>query len=421
MEQEVNSVDDYEMNGLETFGTDGETERQAPNPASRNGAKEGAESERPTSVWLAEVSHLTPQHPLSRASSSESMRSIAHNERLLLAEIWTTSNGANPMAVPRTLARKPNAHPSESPGIAATRLDVEFSQIRGEFVDTEQSLWSPQSNQLPNAETLPTFQRHNLIFQNPATSTKVAGPHAFERWEELARRWESTVTVVLNNLEADSTEMEVNPLLVQLSVQANDLVAADSNLFYAMVELQGQGVPLNDYNFQRWETLSLCWEGITSFWIRRLQAVLEDIPLRSSAQLSRLVTDLSATGTSLFHAVVGLQRLRASSIRENPHSTRTMQGRSQDASKDSQKQMQNMASRRLNEELQAQRKAADDRAGRFEAELQTQRAASDEKLRSLDAELQAERRMRKAVMQIFTTDPDGIIGKRETSNPIIHS
>ena len=83
--------------------------------------------------------------------------------------------------------------------------------------------------------------------------------------------------------------------------------------------------------------------------------------------------------------------------------------------------MQNMASRRLNEELQARRKAADDRAGRLEAELQTQRAASDEKLRSLDAELQAERRMRKAVMQILTTDPDGIIGKRETSNPIIHS
>ena len=256
------------------------------------------------------------------------MRSIAHNERLLLAEIWTTSNGANPMAVPRSPAREPSAHPSESPGIAATRLDVESAQIRGEVVDTEQSLWPPQSNQLPNAETLPTFQRHNLIFQNPATSTKMAVPHAPERWEELARRWKGIVTVVLNNLEADSTEMEVNPLLVQLSVQVNDLVATDTNLFIAMVELQSLRVLLNDYNFQRWETVSSHWEGITSFWISRLQAVLEDIPLRSSAQLSRLVADLSAAGARLFHAVVEMQKLRAANIRENPHSTRTMQGRS---------------------------------------------------------------------------------------------
>jgi hypothetical protein len=69
--------------------------------------------------------------------------------------------------------------------------------------------------------------------------------------------------------------------------------------------------------FERWETLSAHWEGLTSFWIRRLEENSNDInrdPL--SQQLSRQVTDLSAAGANLFHAVVELQRLRASSERK---------------------------------------------------------------------------------------------------------
>ncbi|KAL3420225.1 hypothetical protein PVAG01_08724 [Phlyctema vagabunda] len=69
--------------------------------------------------------------------------------------------------------------------------------------------------------------------------------------------------------------------------------------------------------FERWETLSAHWEGLTSFWIRRLEENKNEIdrdPL--SQQLSRQVTDLSAAGANLFHAVVELQRLRASSERK---------------------------------------------------------------------------------------------------------
>lgn len=69
--------------------------------------------------------------------------------------------------------------------------------------------------------------------------------------------------------------------------------------------------------FERWETLSAHWEGLTSFWIRRLQENAKEIdrdPL--SQQLARQVTDLSAAGANLFHAVVELQRLRASSERK---------------------------------------------------------------------------------------------------------
>ncbi|KAL8818772.1 MAG: hypothetical protein Q9223_002674 [Gallowayella weberi] len=69
--------------------------------------------------------------------------------------------------------------------------------------------------------------------------------------------------------------------------------------------------------FERWETLSSHWEGLTSFWIRRLQQNKDEIdknPLNS--QLARQVNDLSAAGANLFHAVVELQRLRASSERK---------------------------------------------------------------------------------------------------------
>lgn len=81
----------------------------------------------------------------------------------------------------------------------------------------------------------------------------------------------------------------------------------------------GAGRPRNSFPhaFERWEALSAHWEGLTSFWIRRLQQHSEEIdrdPL--SQQLSRQVTDLSAAGANLFHAVVELQRLRASSERK---------------------------------------------------------------------------------------------------------
>ena len=69
--------------------------------------------------------------------------------------------------------------------------------------------------------------------------------------------------------------------------------------------------------FERWETLSAHWEGLTSYWIRKLEQNKDDLnrdPV--SQQLARQVTDLSAAGANLFHAVVELQRLRASSERK---------------------------------------------------------------------------------------------------------
>lgn len=86
--------------------------------------------------------------------------------------------------------------------------------------------------------------------------------------------------------------------------------------------------------FERWETLSSHWEGLTGYWIRRLEQNSEELSRDPvSQQLSRQVTDLSAAGANLFHAVVELQRLRASSERKFQRwffDTRAEQERSQE-------------------------------------------------------------------------------------------
>ncbi|KAK4102286.1 hypothetical protein N658DRAFT_566361 [Parathielavia hyrcaniae] len=88
-------------------------------------------------------------------------------------------------------------------------------------------------------------------------------------------------------------------------------------------ESSGQGTAASriknsfPHAFERWEALSAHWEGMTSFWLRRLQENTDEAERNPiSTQLSRQVADLSAAGANLFHAVVELQRLRASSERK---------------------------------------------------------------------------------------------------------
>lgn len=96
--------------------------------------------------------------------------------------------------------------------------------------------------------------------------------------------------------------------------------------------------------FERWETLSSHWEGLTSYWIRKLEQNNDDLerdPL--SQQLARQITDLSAAGANLFHAVVELQRLRASSERKFQRwffDTRSEQERAKEVQADLERQLQ---------------------------------------------------------------------------------
>lgn len=71
------------------------------------------------------------------------------------------------------------------------------------------------------------------------------------------------------------------------------------------------------HTFQRWEDLSAHWEGMTSYWLRKLELHADEIGNDlTMKQLSHHVTDLSQAGGNLFHAVVELQRLRASAERK---------------------------------------------------------------------------------------------------------
>jgi hypothetical protein len=69
--------------------------------------------------------------------------------------------------------------------------------------------------------------------------------------------------------------------------------------------------------FQRWEDLSAKWDGLVSYSLRKIEQTSEetlDLPL--TEQLLRKVTDLSAARDNLSHALVELEKSRASSERK---------------------------------------------------------------------------------------------------------
>lgn len=111
--------------------------------------------------------------------------------------------------------------------------------------------------------------------------------------------------------------------------------------------------------FERWENLSSHWEGLTSYWLHKLEQNTEEIrnTTPNASTLNRQITDLSAAGANLFHAVVELQRLRASSERKFQRwffETRADTERNQE--------MQGQMERQLKLERSAREEAASKRA-----------------------------------------------------------
>lgn len=107
--------------------------------------------------------------------------------------------------------------------------------------------------------------------------------------------------------------------------------------------------------FERWENLSSHWEGLTSYWLRKIEGNTEEIrgTVPSASAMQRQIQDLSAAGANLFHALVELQRLRASSERKFKrwfNDTKVEQEKSQEMHADLQGQMN--AERRLKEEYE---------------------------------------------------------------------
>ncbi|KAI9662160.1 MAG: hypothetical protein M1831_002856 [Alyxoria varia] len=127
--------------------------------------------------------------------------------------------------------------------------------------------------------------------------------------------------------------------------------------------------------FERWETLSSRWEGLTSYWLGRLERNTEEVrrdPERQ--QMSRQITDLSAAGANLFHAVVELQRLRASSERKFQRwffETRDQQEQSSEAIAKLQRQLEQERQERRQDARMGQQAANSDRLlNEYRRELQ---------------------------------------------------
>jgi hypothetical protein len=131
--------------------------------------------------------------------------------------------------------------------------------------------------------------------------------------------------------------------------------------------------------FERWETLSSHWEGLTGYWIRKLEQNNDDLsrdPLNQ--QMARQITDLSAAGANLFHAVVELQRLRASSERKFQRwffDTRAEQEKAREVQADLERQLKALRLEQadaaaLRQKAEADRKKAEDLVKEMRRELQ---------------------------------------------------
>lgn len=161
---------------------------------------------------------------------------------------------------------------------------------------------------------------------NPRHATEMIGAETTPRQRATAHQPRNSQTRI-PDASAQAGPSNTQPAKTQAGLST-------SNTSQSQVQQQQPRRPF-PHAFERWEMLSSHWEGLTSYWIRRLEANNENLskdPL--SQQMSRQITDLSAAGANLFHAVVELQRLRASSERKFQRwffDTRAEQERSQEA------------------------------------------------------------------------------------------
>ena len=120
------------------------------------------------------------------------------------------------------------------------------------------------------------------------------------------------------NIPAPSKPFEQNPRATQQS-QAQPRAQPTAQPVQQPGTQTAGGTGRNRFPnaFERWEDLSAQWEGIVSSFIHRMEQNADELAGKPiDRQMARQVDDLSRAGANLFHAVVELQRLRASSERK---------------------------------------------------------------------------------------------------------
>jgi len=241
--------------------------------------------------------------------------------------------------IPVTAGVAPSIEPTSN-----RRSGGEARRSRGDPSTQEQSGRKPgdRGSGVTRADLLSTTQPPNSRYERPSVGheeadlSSIPQPRARPRGATLStgqpRPVEAKPRPTPRAVSASATATNTKETLPQYKNASATAGASQPRVDRQGVPSTGQPRPARDsaegsqprtntssfpHAFERWETLSSHWEGLTSFWMRRLEQNREDFerdPL--NAQMARQVTDLAAAGANLFHAVVELQRLRASSERK---------------------------------------------------------------------------------------------------------
>ena len=173
-----------------------------------------------------------------------------------------------------------------------------------------------QSSMQSQQPTYPTSRARNPLPQDDAklapasqptamttaTTTARGAPPQQPAYAQTARPTPATGPTPVSQQAQPSSANTAQPVISGPSGDATGRLNRNSN------------VSSFPHAFERWETLSSRWEGLTSYWIRKLESNPQKADINQ--EMARQITDLAAAGANLFHAVVELQRLRASSERK---------------------------------------------------------------------------------------------------------
>ena len=171
----------------------------------------------------------------------------------------------------------------------------------------------------PQPVTASSRRQENIPPIQPATSrTTARPPQPVPADPRLSANTQRNRTDAYEQLNIPATAKPAEPRAPQQPQQQQRAPSASQPVQQSGNQAAGTAGRSRFPNaFERWEDLSAHWEGIVSSFIRRMEENANELAGKPiDRQMARQIDDLSRAGANLFHAVVELQRLRASSERK---------------------------------------------------------------------------------------------------------
>lgn len=283
------------------------TNGRAQNGGSRAASGPGPIPQYPSSGVRTPTDIMRQRRDREARKKAERERDEEERRRAQEAEISNTERIPTAGVAPAGSSARERSRRSGDPTIARRSVGggsgtVKANPTAAAEPATDMSALPPVSSAKPRISTV--SQGQPRLVQPKQAPRAVSAPYSTQQQPSQTRQTSSAAVNSQAQAEASASASGLRPR--------------------ASSREQTEGAPPRNPNvssfphaFERWETLSSHWEGLTSYWIRRLEQNSDEMnrePLNQ--QMARQVTDLSAAGANLFHAVVELQRLRASSERK---------------------------------------------------------------------------------------------------------